>query len=480
MRSPTLLLVLSLALAALAGCVSSPDDAGRASVPTTFVDPIVEQHDHSDPAAHALWTPNVRQLSFNSLGEAPNKTRGTYGEIDVHGDWAYVAVLGDRGETPGFLVLDVKDRASPKVVSFTPSPGTRIADVKGEPTNKWVFLGGERGAPTSQNRALRTVGDLAAAAQAGQPDQFVTRNGIRVFDVSDPAAPKEAAFAPSDSGCHMLSHKAYAGGEWVFCVGTAILVYRFDPASGALDLAARYAPAPGEAAPIVAQEPTDPLGQLFFESTPHDMTIQDDALTGGVFMYASYWDLGLRIVDVSDPEKPVEVGSWAGEGSDLWAGNVHTAMARTTDDGRRLVYAIPELFEGDAVAGLFVIDATDPAAATLVGEWAPEGNHPNDGIRFSTHNFQIVGDRLYLAFYHAGVWVLDVGGARAVDPAVLGYYLPHETVETTKPREQTNAPNVWDVVLKDGHLYATDIDAGLYVLHYAEDTLGDPALTSTA
>jgi hypothetical protein len=473
-----LLLPLAAALV-LAGCVApAAEDVGRAGVPPVFEDPLVEQHDHSDPAAHAFSTPNMEQLGFTALGEEANETRGTYGEIDVQGDTAYVAVLGDGGETPGFLVVDLSERAAPRVVSFTPSPGTRIADVKGEPTNKWVFVGSERGGPTSQPRVTRAAGDLAAAAQAGDPERFATRNGIRVYDVGDPAAPVFTSFAPSDSGCHMLFYKQYAGGEWLFCVGMAVNVYSFK--DGQADLVARYAPAPAEALGVVGENPADPLHQLTYEATPHDMTLQDDAASGKTLMYVSYWDLGLRIVDVSDPAKPVELGAWTGQGAQRYAGNVHTAMAYEAPGGKRYVYVIPELFTGDSVAALFVLDATDLAAPTLVGEWAPAGEHPNDGIRFSTHNFQVVGERLYLAFYHGGVWVLDLSGGRAASPQTLGYYLPHETVETWQPREETNAPDVWDVVLKDGYVYATDIAAGLYVLHYAGDALGDPALTSTA
>lgn len=472
------LLPLLGVLLVLAGCVAPADDVGRASVPAVLEDPLVEQHDHSDPAAHAFATANMEQLGFTTLGEEPNKTRGTYGEIDVQGDTAYVAVLGDGGETPGFLVLDVQDRTRPQVVSFTPSPGTRIADVKGEPTNHWVFVGGEHGAPVSQTRATRTATDLVAAAQAGDPERFATRNGIRIYDVSDPAAPKAAGFAPSDSGCHMLFYKQYAGGEWLFCVGMGVNIYQFK--DGEAQLAARYAPAVPEALGVVGENPTDPVHQLTYEATPHDMTVQDDAASGKTLMYVSYWDLGLRIVDVSDPAKPVEVGKWTGEGAQRYAGNVHTAMAYEAPDGKRYVYVIPELFTGDSVAAVFVLDATDLAAPTLVGEWAPPGEHPNDGIRFSTHNFQVVGERLYLAFYHGGVWVLDLAGERAASPQTLGYYLPHESVETWQPREETNAPDVWDVVLKDGHIYATDIAAGLYVLHFKGDALGDPAVTSTA
>lgn len=469
-----------LAIAALlaAGCVSTPDPIDPQSA-ADFVDPIIEQHDHTDPAAHALWTPNMEQLAFLSLGESPNETRGTYGEIDIQGDRAYVAVLGDAGEVPGFVIVDIADRDAPQALSFVPSPGTRVADVKGEPTNTYLFLGGERGAPNSQNRIVRTANDLANAVQAGAPEQFTTRNGIRVFDVSDPAAAREIAFAPSDSGCHMLFYKEYAGGEWVFCVGIGINVYSFDRAAGTIDLAARYAPSdPARVAGMVAADPAEAPTVLAFDTTPHDITVQDDAMSGKTLMYASYWDLGLRIVDVSDPSQPVELGAWVGDSAQRWAGNLHTAMAYETPDGRRLVYAIPELFTGEDVPAIFVLDATDLAAPTLVGEWAAAGEHPNDGIRFSLHNFQIVGGRLYLAYYHAGVWVLDVAGEKAVAPEILGYYLPHEAVKTYA--EEADVPDTWDVVLKDGHIYAVDINTGLYVLHYAGDTLGDALLTSYA
>lgn len=470
------LMVIAALLAA--GCVATPDPIDPQSA-VDFVDPIIEQHDHTDPAAHAMWTPNMEKLAHLGLGENEDEARGTYGEIDIHGDRAYVAVLGDAGETPGFVIVDIAERAAPKLLSFMPSPGTRVADVKGEPTNTYLFLGGERGAPNSPNRVVRTANDLTKAVQAGAPEHFTTRNGIRVYDVSDPLAPKEVAYAPSDSGCHMLFYKEYAGGEWLFCVGIGINIYSFDRASGSLELASRYAPSdPARTVEMMASDPANAPNVPTFDTTPHDITLQDDALSGKTLMYASYWDLGLRIVDVSDPAKPAELGSWVGDAAQRWAGNLHTAMAYETPDGRRLVYAIPELFSGEDVPAIFVLDATDLAAPVLVGEWAAPGEHPNDGIRFSLHNFQIVGGRLYLAYYHAGVWVLDISGEKAVAPAFLGYYLPHEPVRTYA--EEADAPNVWDVVLKDGYIYATDIATGLYVLRYAGDTPGDALLTSYA
>jgi len=145
--------LLPLALAAavvLAGCLGAQTEPVNDEPVTAnekpFVDPIIDAatgHDHSDPAQHALFTESMRKLGYTSLGETENTTRGTYGEIDIAGDTAFVAVLGDGGETPGVLTLDITDRVHPKVLSFTPVPFTRLADVKADPSGDYFFVGAQ-------------------------------------------------------------------------------------------------------------------------------------------------------------------------------------------------------------------------------------------------------------------------------------------------------------------------------------------------
>ena len=149
--------------------------------------------------------------------------------------------------------------------------------------------------------------------------------------------------------------------------------------------------------------------------------------------------------------------------------------------------AVPELLRDDPGA-LWVLDATDYGALSLAGEWVNPGRYGADGIRFSTHNFQIADGRVYMAHYHAGVWVLDL--ARIADAggpldeagasaAVLGYWLPRADVATFH-QTGVNVPEVWDVLLYEGRVYAVDINTGLHVLHYEGDTLGDASASGFA
>jgi hypothetical protein len=134
---------------------------------------------------------------------------------------------------------------------------------------------------------------------------------------------------------------------------------------------------------------------------------------------------------------------------------------------------------------MWVLDVTDYANPTLVGEWHPPGEHVTQGLLLTTHQFQVVDGRIYLAYNHAGVWVLDlaaiIDGSYRDDPErpeVLGYYLPHQEVELFDP-EVAAVPNTWDLNLRDGYIYASDRYTGFYVLHYADDEMGNATLTST-
>lgn len=459
----------------LAGCLAapSPDAApGPAAPADLLASPLLDEHDHADPALHALQTASFAKLGHHALGENASSALGSYGELDVQGDFAFVAVTGDAGEVPGFIVVDLTARDAPVPVSFTATPPTRVADVKATADAATLFVGAQTITPETRHWS---------PGGAREAVELAAQNGILAFDVSDKTAPVFLTATIVDTGCHMLAVKEIAGSTVVFCAGATVRVFEWS--GDALVPLAEYHPAdPTDNDELGSQE--TPEGIVFggvFQSIPHDMTVQDDPLTGTPVLLVSYWDFGLRFVDVSNPRLPTELGAWTGDGSTAWVGNVHTALATTLDGATRLVLAVPEAPD-DVPSALWVVDATDWTSPAFVSEWKAPGDHPSEGFRFSTHNFQVVEGRVYLAFYHAGVWVLDLAPAASGGaPAPLAYYLPHESVDVaTEDPARVNAPDVWDVVVKDGYVYALDIDQGLFALHYAPDALGDATLTSFA
>lgn len=138
-------------------------------------------------------------------------------------------------------------------------------------------------------------------------------------------------------------------------------------------------------------------------------------------------------------------------------------------------------------------DNTNPANPVPISTFAtpntfnpdtasPRGAEGLSGT-FTVHNPELVGDTLYASWYADGVRVLDV--ANPADPFEIGFWRGEG-----KP---AGAPDVdiWGVVPKDGLLYLSDRNFGLYIVQFDEPTLcdrrdvtvmgtaGDDALTGT-
>ncbi|HWH07976.1 MAG TPA: hypothetical protein VNX21_02180, partial [Candidatus Thermoplasmatota archaeon] len=469
-------LLLAAALLA-AGCVAPGGEVDPAALaPSVFVDPIVDDHDHASFEDHALSTPSMSLVGHTPMGE-DGKPYSYVGEMDTFGNLTVVQVLG-RGSMPGFVVLDVGDPARPTPIGRAEMPWSYVVDVKWSPDGKSVFAASQKGAGPGRLSTSKPIADDPGTA-------LLSQNGFTQWDMSDPTKPVAVAGGLAEpTGCHMLSVKEVAGTLYVFCVANVVTVYAY-AGGGAWQQVAAMGPGRDDGIDRVLDESVGclPATCVLLSAEPHDITVQPDPLDESRLVASvSYWDFGVRFYDVSDPRSPKLLGAWAGDAAQRYEGNAHgTALALL--DGKRVAVVGPELL-GDTVPALHVLDVSDWAKPALIGEWIPPGAHPSHGLTLTTHQFQVVDGRVYLAYNHAGVWVLDlariVAGDYADDPArpeVLGYYLPHERVELYDP-ETAAVPNTWDVNVKDGRIYASDRYTGFYVLQYAGDAPGDRSLTS--
>lgn len=470
------LLVVAFALV-VAGCVQPPTEADRASARAAFVDPIVDDHDHASFADHALWTPSMTLLGHSPLGE-DGKPYSYVGEMDTNGDLTVVQVLG-RGSMPGFVVLDTSDPANPTPIGRAEMPWSYVVDVKWSPDGKSVFAASQKGAGAGRASTSKPLTDDPATA-------LISQNGFTQWDMTDPTKPVAIAGGLAEpTGCHMLSVKEVGGETFVFCVANVVTVYRYAD-GGAWQQVAAIGPGSDDGLERVLDESVAclPGTCALLSAEPHDITVQPDPKDESrLIASVSYWDFGVRFYDVSDPTRPQLLGAWAGGAAKRYEGNAHGA-ALTLLDGKRVAVVGPELL-GDTVPALYVLDVEDFAAPKILGEWIPPGEHPSHGLTLTTHQFQVVDGRIYLAYNHAGVWVLDLaaiveGGYKddSARPEVLGYYLPHEEVELFDPKIAA-VPNTWDINVKDGHVFASDRYTGFYVLHYEGDAAGDASLTSS-
>lgn len=442
MRKAFLLAILLAS--AFAGCVDGDDgdDSPKPALPVSLEDAL------------AAFTAGEASANMHRLGEFAQSGS----EVDACGDLLFV----DQANT--VRILNVSDPSNPvEVGSYT---GPSVEDVKVSDDCQWLFIGNDE---EGSNPPVGGAG-LPPAAPVGD-------GGFYVVDVSDPTAPAAHSYlgVGPRRGPHMVVyHQTNDGRELVFGANADISINEFDSAAGTLTELARYQ------ADLVTAFNRDPqVFDVLYQGWAHDMFVWDDARTNVTTLYAANWDAGLRIVDLSDPSNPVELGGWNDfpEGHE---GNLHTVATEWIGD-RRITVGTVEV--GFAVVGgyhyamgtdrsiLYVWDTTDPANIELVGTWENPGrvpagrdNVPGETIT-STHNFQLEQGRVYLAHYGLGVFVLDVSTPELqAAPELLAFH-------------KEEGDNVWDVVLNDGVIYTSGA-AGIVALHYKPDAIGPTGIDS--
>lgn len=376
-------------------------------------------------------------------------------EIDACDNWLFV----DAGAT--VQILDMTDPVNPaEVADVVGLPD--IQDVKSSDDCNYLFVGND------QEGSAPPLGGTVPGLTGG----------IYVVDVTDKANPQLVSALPVGPrrGPHMVHYFKMADGrELVFGANADVSINEFDRGTGTLRELSRYQP------DIVTAYNRDPeVFDAYYQGWTHDMVALDDPSTGRTLLYTASWDAGLRIVDIDDPEDPVELGGWNDfpEGHE---GNIHTVSSEWIG-GRSITVGAVEV--GFALVGgthyatntdrsiVYVWDTTDPGNPVLLGTWEnPDGQPADraelDGGEGSTHNLQLEGGRIYLAHYNMGVFVLDVSTPDAqAGPSLLAYHKePSDTV--------------WDVVLSDGILYSAG-SQGVIALHYLPDETGAAGIDSNA
>lgn len=479
---PAVLVAAATLLAGCLGAVDGPGDLQDAAPATTVragdvADLLDIKHEHGNASAHQVGE-GVREVAYEPV--VSDDRLGDCGtlEVTVQGDHAFVVLT--CGPRSGFAIVDIADPARPEVRStyFTPTP--YVWDVKVSDDGDRAFIG-----------IQGTPGLSYGVPVPPQDDQGVPFSGVQAVDVSDKTDPTFLASYPVYRGGHNVEHHTVDGRDIVMvtvnhfvtsAAGVADLpVVVEDPVQTRVQLLEFVPDGPGgpgfqplSSYRYVPDQPVRSTEGAWYQTAhfPHDMTAKTHPVTGDELMYVAYWDAGVRIVDISDPADPTEVGTWTGFDAGQ-AGNIHyTEAFDATIDGRHYTVASPEFAPEDHDGLVHILDTTDPADPKKVGSWTyPEdvvtGTSNPGYLIFSAHNSDVHDGRIYQGAYHAGVWVLDIKDeGTPEDPATVGVYAP------TPPADIADAfggnqPNVWGTAYADGHVLVSDIATGLYVVETA-------------
>lgn len=342
-----------------------------------------------------------------------------------------------------------------------PGLGVRIVDVRDPSTPSYVSTAGAYPRTTAEHMAVykqdgRTVlaVGIQRCAAVGDP------GGLALWDVTDPAAPYELGFHPTgraSRGVHEFTvgqtngrtyaYLAVANSEANGGLGDFRVVDISDPGNPVevADWAARRdARLPvgsgGQCAPVCRG--------AFAQSFLHSVALSPDNSRA----YLSFWDLGMLILDVSNPAEPLYLGRF--EAARVEEGNLHSVSI--AHDGKLALLA-DETF-APPWGRLRLVDVQDPSNPVQVATFDTPNSaigRPSEGGEswYGIHNAQADPTNpnlAYLAWYADGVRLVDVSDA--ANPYELASWVP------------PYAPMVWNVAFMDNLVLVSDVNGGLYVL----------------
>jgi hypothetical protein len=197
----------------------------------------------------------------------------------------------------------------------------------------------------------------------------------------------------------------------------------------------------------------------------HDVYVQDG------LAYLSYWDDGLIILDVGNgmkggsPQNPEYVSQiryrYPVGGTEY--GNTHVAFPYTNAAGNRYVFLGDEIFppefdvnevDTNPAGYIHVIDITNIENPVEVAEYRIP--------RAGPHNVWLEDDVMYVAYYNGGLRAVDVSGELRGDLGRAGREIA-AFATTDEDAFVANRPMTWGPQLFEGLVYASDHTSGLWV-----------------
>ncbi|MCB2011182.1 MAG: hypothetical protein KDF64_11410 [Geminicoccaceae bacterium] len=368
----------------------------------------------------------------------------------------------------GFSVIDVREPRYPRPVNYVPAP-----------PNTWnIHL-------QTHDDLLLVINakDMFAAAEfqdeteyykgkigkkVGTADQTRERDwtaGMSVYDISNPAEPRQISFMPVEGGgIHRLW---YTGGRWAYA---SVLLDGFtDYIFMTIDMAD---PAnPKESGRFWLPGMNAAAGEMPGESEARAGL--HHAIIHGDTAYGAWRDAGLVMIDVADRANPALITrrNW----SPPFGGGTHNCLPLPDRD---LLVVLDEAVLdncADGIKHIWMFDIREPTNPVSISTFPvpDEADYVNKGGHFGPHNLYenrpdgLVSDQLIFSTYqNAGIRVTDISDP--FRPREVAAFVPPtpERLIDQRPNRPLVIQNcdVW--VSKEGIVYANDYNGGLYILEY--------------
>jgi hypothetical protein len=396
-----------------------------------------------------VGTPARTELSEGfDLVAAVNPGTGTNADVYAYRGHAYLASwIGKGCMSSGVRTYDLANPRAPRHVSTFADKATDPT-VAGTWTEKVIV---------QRVDTRRFHGDLAVVSfQACTRTDTTAERGFGLYDVTNPARPRKLAFysAPKTRGSHEIWLGASGGRAYVY---TAIIDSEVT-SSPDYDPTTRTAKTPGKPdfRIVDVSNPRRPvtvggwgawrkLGISPFaggkSNFVHSVRVDRQLRRA----YLSYWDLGTVILDIRNPRQPRYLGRTTPDQN-------HTHSSYVFDNGRTLV----ETHETEA--GLpHYYDIGNPARPRLLSTFTT-----TDADTDTVHDPKVAGDVTYFSWYSLGVVAVDSGNP--AKPHRIAQFVPDTDYLNPDFYCEVRCSQVWGVALSGRYVLASDMNSGLYVL----------------
>jgi len=375
------------------------------------------------------------------VGQTDLNGHGDCMHVNLKDQFAFVAHMGES--RVGTSVVDVSDPRQPRVVRQLETP------------------------PGTHSHKVQIVGDVLLVnyeRSMFEPNAAAWQGGLKVFDVSSPAEPKEIAFLRMPGkGVHRMTYweppYAYMSGSDDGYLDQFFVAVDLSDPTQPKEVGRWWFPGQHQAGgETPSWTPTEGHGGAPGAKRYglHHPLIRGDRA------YCGWWDAGLVILDISELGRPRCVSQLQ---FDAESRATHTALPIP---GRDVLVVTDEQITQDCTGPTMkvrVVDIADELHPRVIADLpTPEGDFCSRGGRFGPHNLHemrpgslIDPNTVFVTYFNAGLRVVDISDAAR--PSEVAYFVPD-----APPRRKSIQFN--DVlVASNGLIYVTDrFTGGLYIL----------------
>ena len=409
---------------------------------------------HAQPAP---WAKPLEVSNMRIVGQTDLNGKGNGGEglaLTQYRDGRRVLFLAHESAPTCFSVVDVTNTAKPTVI-------TQVNTITSDIRCNSLGLSGT------------TLVVAHQATKAGMPN-----GGMRVFDVADPAHPKELAFfdtsGPHSRGVHFVG---FVDGQYAYLATGA---KDFEPINQNDDQFLMIVDMKNPRQPKEAGrwwmpgtrkgDPGPPVPRLKIDSGYRMHTLLVDPKRPDR-AYVAWIDGGVVILDISDKTKPRLVGHTSDYPPDT--GFTHTVLPLLD---RKLIVSSEEANQdkcADWPKRIWTVDLTDEAKPRRIAVFPSPANFDDlcrRGARFGAHNIHVNRPSPYSrtltqtvvgTFFNGGVRVYSIADPKK--PQEIGFLVP-----MAPPGNKAGTIQINDVYVDEkGMIYANDrATGGLYIMEF--------------